>query len=510
MTGEFETKLRNDLPRGQKTVKERGLFARWLTADEMTGKVWKYDWKGLLLGRRKDQLIGWNDDRHVLTVAGSRAGKGVSLIVPNLIFYEGSALVIDPKGENAAITAGRRGKGTKKGGPGLGQDVYVLDPFGVSGRKSSSFNPLAELSLRDQDVIEDAAVFADALIEHPMQADRHWSESAQALIRALILLALAHPNPAKRNFVTVRRLLTLTDKWIKERIVEERMKYPPVLEMPDLTPYQALLFLLKDQKGKRHGDVCVGVAEQLGAMAENERGSVLSAARTQTQWLDDPRVKNVLCRSKFRMADLKRKKTTVYLCLPAMRMGTHARWLRLMIMHALNVMERTRVEPEKPVLFVLDEFPVLGFMKPIETAAGLMAGFKVKLWTIVQNVGQLKQHYQQSWETFFANAGVITGFGVIDQESQSTLSGKLGKLRMTEEVPTGRVGEDLQKGGASLQDERRDAPLLAEDEFGRVFDREEKRMLVLGAGLSPAIVERLIYHDKNEKMFKNLYDEPRR
>ncbi len=500
MAVDFETKLRDDLPRGLKTAKGRGLGARWLQAAKMNGGVWRYGKGSLLLGKRKKRLIGWNDNRHVLTVAGSRAGKGVSLIVPNLLLYEGSAFVIDPKGENAAITARRRQE--------LGQAVYVLDPFGVSGCEASSFNPLAELSLRDQDVIEDAGVFADALIEHPTNADRHWSELAQALIRALILLALAHPNPLKRNFITVRRLLTLTDKWIKDRIVEERMKHPPVLEMPDLTPYQALLFLLKDQKGKRHGDVCVGVAEQLGAMAENERGSVLSAARTQTQWLDDPRVKNVLCRSKFRMADLKRKKTTIYLCLPAMRMATHAKWLRLMIMHSLSVMERTRFKPDLPVLFVLDEFPVMGYLKSIEVAAGLMAGFGVKLWTIVQNVGQLKQHYRQSWETFFANAGMLTAFGVVDTESQAAIARKLGQLQITSQVPTGSVGGALRRGAPSWQDHRSVEPLLSDDEFGQLFARERNRILILGAGQAPAIAERLIYHE--DAMFKGLYDNPLR
>ena len=129
----FETKLKADLPRGRAGGRERGLLARWLNPDEMTGDVWQPGGGGLLLGKRDGRLIGWNDDRHVMTIAGSRAGKGVSLIVPNLLLYEGSALVIDPKGENASITAGRRGFGTRNGGPGLGQDVYVLDPFGVSG-----------------------------------------------------------------------------------------------------------------------------------------------------------------------------------------------------------------------------------------------------------------------------------------------------------------------------------------------------------------------------------------
>lgn len=506
-TGEFETKLKADLPRGFKAVKDRGLAARWLTPEEMTGPVWEYGRDSLLLGRRNSELVGWNDNRHVLTIAGSRAGKGVSLIIPNLIAYEGSVFVIDPKGENAAITAGRRGAGPRSGKPGLGQDVYVLDPFGVSGCPTSSFNPLAELSLRSKDVIEDAGVFADALIEHPVQADRHWSESAQALIRALILLTLAHPKPMRRTLITTRRLLTLIDPWLDQRIREDKYNHPPSLEheYEKLTASKALFALLREQKGKRHGDVCVGVAEQFEAMSDKELGSVLSTAKTQTQWLDDPRVKRVLGYSQFRMADLKRKKTSIYLCLPAMRMGTHARWLRLMIMHALNVMERTREQPDMPVLFVLDEFPVLGFMKPIEVAAGLMAGFGVKLWTILQNVGQLKQHYQLSWETFFANAGMVTAFGIVDSETQKVLSAKLGHLRMTTQVPTGAVGSDLLRGAPSLKDERTDVPLLAEDEIGRVFDRDTDRMLVLGAGHAPAIVERLRYY--REGMFRGLYAE---
>ncbi|MGA9267616.1 MAG: type IV secretory system conjugative DNA transfer family protein, partial [Rhodomicrobium sp.] len=293
----------------------------------------------------------------MLTVAGSRAGKGVSLIVPNLILYNGSAFVIDPKGENAAITAGRRGKGTRKKGAGLGQDVYVLDPFDVSGKRRGrpvSFNPLAELDIDGEDVVEDASMFAEALITHP-EKDRHWTESAQALLRALILVALADRDPRRRNLITVRRLLTLTDR----RIRDVQYHFKKELDK-EIDAQQALIELLYAQKKRRFGYVCVGIAAQLEAMGEKELGSVLSTTKTQTQWLDDPRMKNVLCRSDFDMADLKLKPTTIYLCLPAMRMGTHARWLRLMIFLALTVMERTPEKPKEPVLFVLDEFPVLG------------------------------------------------------------------------------------------------------------------------------------------------------
>ena len=81
-------------------------------------------------------------------------------------------------------------------------------------------------------------------------------------------------------------------------------------------------------------------------------------------------------------------------------------------------------KPKEPVLFASTNSRRWGHMQPIETAAGLMAGYGVKLWTIVHEFGQLKQHYDKSREMFFANAGVVTGFGVIDQESQRALSAK--------------------------------------------------------------------------------------
>lgn len=69
----------------------------------------------LLLGTLDGKLIGLEDGRHMITVAGSRSGKGVSMIIPNLLFYQGSMLVIDPKGELTASPqdGGRKGS-TKK------------------------------------------------------------------------------------------------------------------------------------------------------------------------------------------------------------------------------------------------------------------------------------------------------------------------------------------------------------------------------------------------------------
>ena len=51
------------------------------------------------------------------------------MILPNLARYHGSVCVLDPKGENATLTAERRGNGRGIPAGGLGQEVYVIDPF---------------------------------------------------------------------------------------------------------------------------------------------------------------------------------------------------------------------------------------------------------------------------------------------------------------------------------------------------------------------------------------------
>ena len=499
MSDDWEQRLKTDLPRGlgaqlRSPGGERTMAARWLTAAELSGKAWDAD-KGLLLGRRDGRLVGWSDDRHVLTIAGSRAGKGVSLIVPNLLRYQGSALVVDPKGENAAITARRRAE--------IGQTVHVLDPFGESGRPPARFNPLGALDGKTSEALEDIDTLTDALIEHPERGERHWTESAKALLRALMLLAIYDPYESRRSLVSVRELLMLTHERLSN--VAGWQQKTEIKMDGKMTPQMALFKLLKNQIDERHGHICAGVAEQLEAMGDNERGSVLSAARTQTQWLDNDRMRETLSASDFALEDLKQKRTTIFLCLPSRHMGTHAKWLRLMVMQALAMMQKTRVLVDPPVLFVLDEFATLGHMESVEKAAGLMAGYGVKLWPILQNVGQLKQHYERAWETFFANCGMVTAFGMADTETCKVMSEMLGQLTVAERIASEASRDALFAGGAPIRDDRREQPLLAPHELRLLFARGFMRALAVSAEHAPIVVERLNY--RTEPMFAGQWDD---
>ena len=161
-----------------------------------------------------DYPLHYTGQRHLLTVAPTRAGKGVSTIIPNLLMYQGSALVIDPKGENAMITAPRRGKGDGRGIQGLGQTVHVVDPWGISRLPASCFNPLDWLRPDDPDISENAMILADAIVSPQAGSnDSFWDEEAKALLMGLLLwVALDDDEQDNRTLGRVRDIINMDQK----------------------------------------------------------------------------------------------------------------------------------------------------------------------------------------------------------------------------------------------------------------------------------------------------------
>ncbi len=457
----------------------------WARASHIDQGQFGYREGMILLGRGADgALLGLDDPGHCVTVAGSRAGKGVSVIVPNLCLYPGSAVVIDPKGENATLTAARRGQGSVYC-EGMGQTVYVLDPFRlVPNHAGATYNPL---SVFDPDTpegrelaIDDAALIADALVTPGGERDSHWDESARSVLEALILHVVSTESPENRTLTRVRELLMRGAETPAPDGKDKASGFKALLDGPL-------------RRNDAFGGVVAMAAEALLDLADAERGNILSTARRNTKFLDSPAMKRVLENSAFDLRDLKRQAMTVYLCLPASRLHTHARWLRLVVSLSLAMMEREATRPAWPVLFLMDEFAALGKMEVIETAAGLMAGYGVKLWPILQDLSQLKRHYPQSWETFLGNAGLHQFFGNTDLTTLEHVSKRLGKTAMlaVTESQNERAGTEGQ--GVSTKIDTAD--LLRPDEAAHWFARHRGTQIVLIAGQDPWALRRVAYYE---------------
>lgn len=327
--------------------------------------------------------LHYDSDRHLLTIAPTRSGKGATAIIPNLLSYTGSALVIDPKGENAMITSEHRAA--------MGQTIHVVDPWGITGAPTiARFNPLDWLVQGDVDITENAMLLADALIVPDNKGEAFWVEEAKALLQGLILYVATDEREAGyRHLGRVRDLLLLDGEDMK-RLFERMLN--------------------------SHHHIVISTGARCLQKEEKLLASVIASAQAQTHFLDSARIRESLSASDFAFDLLKSERMTIYLVLPLDRLNAFNRWLRLLIQQAITVNARNiEVKPDKPVLFLLDEMPALGRLTMIEQAYSLMAGFGIQLWGIVQDCSQLKAIYGDGWETFIGNSGALQYFGSRDR-----------------------------------------------------------------------------------------------
>jgi type IV secretion system protein VirD4 len=503
-----------DIPRGLSSrylKQQTAPQARWQTPEViLERKALDYDPRNpggkILIGAFGNKLVGIEDNRHILTVAGSRAGKSVTLI-NNLLFYRGSIMATDPKAELANITAARRAA--------LGQKVHVLDPFGNTSpgiaHLRKSYNPLAVLKPDSLTIIEDAGLIADALVVRSGQEkDPHWDESAKNFIEGVILHVATEPRYAgRRNLLTVRDLIRTALAQEPAALVGEDEEPLHLLEKEML---QSAARFVKNPATEDLGGALEGAARDFYEKGSNERAGVLSTVRRHTKFLDYTAMRRVLAGHDFDLADLKRDRAgvSVYLCLPASRMGLCNRWLRIFINQLLDAMEREKTAPVAPVLVCLDEFPVLGHMRQLEDAAGQIASFGVKLWTVLQDWGQGKALYKERWETFAGNAGILQFFGNNDLETLEYISRRLGKTRI-EVARQNEVGPEQSQSGLSGRSASMELhDLLTPDEVSRHFGRSDrlKRQLVIWAGFDPMILQRVEYFDAggpHQGVFKGTF-----
>ena len=263
--------------------------------------------------------VTYGGDRHLLTVAPSRKGKGVSAVIPTLLTWQGSALVIDPKGEDAMITADRREE--------MGQVVHRVDPWGITGPGAARFNPIDWLKADDPDVGENALLLADALVIRSGGGDSaFWDNEAVGVAWGLILYcALATSLDVDRSLGGVRDLINLPEDKFDELLKRMYEHSNPIIS---------------------------GMAARTLGKEPKLRSNVLATLQAHTHFLDSPRIRESLSASDFKFEDLKTSKITIYLILPGDRLQAFGAWLRLLIQQAITVNARniSTAKPEKPDL----------------------------------------------------------------------------------------------------------------------------------------------------------------
>lgn len=366
------------------------------------------------------ERVRYGGDQHVLVFGPNNKGKGSRILIPNLLQMRGnrSIVVVDPKGELAAVTAPFRRS--------LGK-VVILNPFGVlvdepgyEDLRSDGFNPLAHLDPNRRSFNSDAALMAEALID-VNEKDPHWGSSGRTMTAAMIMYATmeARSLGIAPTIERVRELLCLPS----ER--GDRSKGLLPVGVPRVADRMT-------EMGH------AGLANKASQFTEwtDEVQSIASTARVQTESLDDDEVAADMKRGDFDFRTIKEEPTTVYLILPPTMMSRHAKWLRLCLTAALQASLRPRRRGEPRVLFMMDEFFSLGRLEIIETTWALARGYGVSMMLACQDIWQLRKLYGDMWENFVGMAGAVVNFAPNDQSTAKWLSERAGETTRIVESST--------------------------------------------------------------------------
>ena len=417
----------------------------------------------------KDLRKNESDDRHIVTLAGSRAGKGISRIIPNLLLWQDNAIIIDPKGENATITASNP----------IRAQSFVIDPYHMVKNLSSgghvaskgkvrpiraTYNVMRDLDPHSPMIAEEITVVTNAIVMPESDKNKYFEDQAKIIIRGVIGHVLTAPAyEDMRSLVTVYRLLSSSS----------------AQELATL--YEAM------RRNRQLGDIIDEGANALASAAAQANQNVLSTVRRNLNWLSFDKVQELVGgESDFSIYDIASKPMSLYLCFDMEALENLNRFVRLFFLMAFHAMTHPRGTKTKKVLFLMDEFFTLGYLPMLEKGAQYIAGEGVKLWPIIQNIAMIEALYGKTWTNFIEAAGVIEAFGLSAGDREGTAAWVAEKLGASRSA-------NLKMGDAARSGET--LPFMTQSELEQEFSRESDRSVVFVKGADPIVLRRKPYWD---------------
>lgn len=400
------------------------------TVDGMAGKgthPFERCWQdGAPIGEDKSSTyLQINGEGHILTVAPTRSGKGVGLIIPNLLNWQDPVVVFDPKAENHALTSGYRSSV-------LGHRIVCFDPYRETVRRSWRFATLAQIKrlydcigseneTQGGDLMAEAARIAEAIVIRPKdEKDPFFNTATQSMIKAAIILTCyKYENFQCPPLSRIRDILLGSRELASLRTeIEGKMMHS---EGRESAKYNLLLKTL----------------DECETYAGNR--DVRATVAMQTEFLEDSGVAEMLDASDFGRASdifdprqmIRQNDNSIYIIIPPRHLTRQVRTVRLMLSGMLDEVMRGETAREmrggqSRILFLLDEVGQFGPLDPLRKAITLGAAYGAILWMFWQDIAQLKNTYPEDWGSFMSNSCVQQYFGCNDMETAAMVSKRCG------------------------------------------------------------------------------------
>jgi type IV secretion system protein VirD4 len=448
--------------------------ARWATEAEVR-RAGLRTHPGILLGRKGGELLSFGGAEHVLLYAPTRTGKGVGVVIPNLLAWPDSVVVLDVKGENWEATAGFRAA--------HGQRVLAFDPLNAEGR-TARFNPLGHIDRTDPfAVLDELQKLAVMLFPAPHNGDPFWAESARTGLIGMGAYVAATPE-LPFSLGAIYAQLTEGDP---------RTRFPP------------LLAALR-QAGTPLSPGAASALSDFCSASENTFASIKQTITSRMNLWLNPRVCAATDVSDFDLRDLRTHRLSLYLTVSPDNLARVAPLYNLLLQQLIDLNTRERPSGDRhqvPVLVLLDEFARLGHARVIAHGFSYVAGYGLRLLPVLQSPAQLRAEYGADLaEEIIANCGVEIAFAPKELKIAQELSGRIGDYTYegrSRSRPTG-----LAKGSHSSTESDQRRPLMLPQELMQMPD---DRLILLRANL-PAVRGRKIVYWRERLFMRRLQPAP--
>jgi type IV secretion system protein VirD4 len=450
----------------------------------------------ILIGRYRGRFLSLPGQLSVMLSAPTRSGKGVGVVIPNLLNWPDSVVVLDIKGENYDITAGFRAA--------HGQAVYAFSPFDERAR-SHRWNPLSAIRTSPLHRVGDLLAIGQVFFPNDVtgtSSEAFFNDQARNLFLGLGLVLLETPS-LPRTIGELLRQSSGKGKTLKDHLTGLIAERNGTADTPPPGPdsHQAPPSPLSDE--------CVDALQRLLSNSDNTLSSVVATFNAPLTIFADAIVDAATSADDFSLDDVRRRPMSIYVRIPPNRLASARPLLNLFFSQLVNL--NTRELPEQDVgltrqcLLVNDEFTAMGRVSVISSAAAFLAGYNLRLLTVVQAMSQLDAVYgDKDARTFATNHGLQILFAPREQRDADEYSAMLGQF--TERATShGRSRSFSQHGHSSVStnESQQRRALLLPQEFKELGS---ERLVVIVENCKPILAEKIRYH--RDKVFRDRLRRP--
>lgn len=364
-------------------------------------------------GPESGKPVYYSHNESLITIASPGTGKSQGQVIPNLLMYPGSAVVLDVKGELWEATAAER---KEKFGP-----VFRFAPTDFEG-ESHCYNPMDFISSDPVRAASDCELLANQIIQPNDEIkDPYWNNRARDFLWAFAMVVAIHSPPEERNLASIMDLFSIPTSF-------EDAESPEFLRSPTAALLTVLESLAEKHQLPALGQIATAIRtgldqSRLESVLDNGRGFLSIFARSQL-------LRQTMRRSDWTPLDLRKPGTTIYFCLPGDDIEAYLPIVRVMLQqHASALLRDVRhSQGVPPITFFLDEMPQLGPIKSLQRLLDVGRGAGVRLWLFAQYLGQLRRLYGRDADGLI-NACRVRCFMQPDNDAAELLRPQLGATR---------------------------------------------------------------------------------